>query len=134
MLGIQSSFLLVSSYFFCQYLSLVCFHLLNLLFDSLIGMAIYSLYPFVPTYLRLSACRPGLSKWADGESVWECSLGILQMLQRWHKRPASMGDSRGDVLALSMGGEKARHRDLGCWESDPEPLSFSVEGVGEGNG
>ena len=42
-LGIQCSFLLVSFYLFCRYLSRVCFYLFNLLFDSLIDMAIYSL-------------------------------------------------------------------------------------------
>ena len=56
-------------------------------------------------------------------SRWESSLGILQVLQRWHKRPTSMGKSRKDVGASDMGGVSWEH---GCWESDPEPLNFSV--------
>ena len=108
LLGIQCSFLLVSSYLFCRYLSLVCFHLFNLLFDSLIDMSIYSLCPLVPNYVRLLHVDLVHQCEQVKEGDWECSLGILQVLQRWHKRPASMGDSRGVVGTSGVGGGKLR--------------------------
>ena len=64
-----------------------------------------------------------MQTWSVKMSRWECSLGILQVLQRWHKRCTSMGKSREDVGASDMGWVSW---DLGCWESDPETLTFSV--------
>lgn len=67
----------------------------------------------------LLVCQCGQVKEGD----WECSLGILQVLQRWHKNPASMETAEGLLELLVWEGVRW---DLGCWEWDPEPLSFSV--------
>ena len=109
--------ILICILLFCQCLSLVCFHLLNLLYDSLTDMAIYSLCPLVPGFPCSSAGKESACNAGDPGSV----PGLGRSLAGGHGNPlqySCLEKSHGQRILEG-------YSQWGCEESDmTEQLHF----------
>ena len=102
--------ILICILLFCQCLSLVCFHFLNLLYDSLTDMAIYSLCPLVPGFPCSSAGKESACNAGDPGSV----PGLGRSLAGGHGNPlqySCLENSHGQRILEG-------YSQWGCEESD----------------
>ena len=102
--------ILICILLFCQCLSLVCFHFLNLLYDSLTDMAIYSLCPLVPGFPCSSAGKESACNAGDPGSV----PGLGRSLAGGHGNPlqySCLENSHGQRILEG-------YSQWGCKESD----------------